>query len=101
MWQCRAFVFAASQVNPIQVCASCAGCLGQHNMNPTSCSQVSGFNTSGGSIAINAPRQPSIRQAITAIVRTEGLRALWKGNGATIIHRYGHVRSSSYVHALA
>ena len=70
-------------------------------MNPRSWSQVSGFNTSGTSIAISSPRQPSIRQAITAIVRTEGLRALWKGNGATIIHRYGHICRSSYMHAPA
>jgi solute carrier family 25 (mitochondrial phosphate transporter), member 23/24/25/41 len=30
---------------------------------------------------------PSLRQAFSAIVRSEGLAALWKGNGATIVHR--------------
>lgn len=30
---------------------------------------------------------PSLRQAFSAIVRNEGLAALWKGNGATIVHR--------------
>lgn len=51
--------------------------------------QVSGFTPGGAaaSASLNAPRQPSLRQAFAGIVQSEGVRALWKGNGATVIHR--------------
>lgn len=51
--------------------------------------QVSGFTTAEtpASVSLHVPRQPSLRQAISGIVQAEGVRALWKGNGATVIHR--------------
>lgn len=50
--------------------------------------QVSGFTPgAAASASLNAPRQPSLRQAFAGIVQSEGVRALWKGNGATVIHR--------------
>lgn len=51
--------------------------------------QVSGFTPAGATSSplFNAPRQPSLRQAMASIVQAEGIKALWKGNGATVIHR--------------
>lgn len=44
----------------------------------------------------------SLGQAFKQIIRQEGLRALWKGNGVTIVHRlpYSAVNFWSYEHCL-
>jgi solute carrier family 25 phosphate transporter 23/24/25/41 len=48
--------------------------------------QVNGLQPSAGGGGL-----PSLRLGVAAalrhVVRTEGLRALWRGNGVTIIHR--------------
>lgn len=44
--------------------------------------QVQGLSAGGG-----VQQQFSTRQALAHVVRSEGLCALWKGNGVTIIHR--------------
>lgn len=49
--------------------------------------QVQGFAASGAGTPAGAMQPPSLRQAFSAIVRNEGIAALWKGNGATIVHR--------------
>ena len=49
--------------------------------------QVQGFAASGAGGPSGPVQPPSLRQAFSAIVRSEGLAALWKGNGATIVHR--------------
>lgn len=35
------------------------------------------------------PRPPSVLRALESVVRTEGVAALWRGNLATIMHRWG------------
>lgn len=49
--------------------------------------QVQGFAASGAGRATASAEPPSLRQAFSTIVRSEGMAALWKGNGATIVHR--------------
>lgn len=46
------------------------------------------------------PSRLSVSGALQHIVRTEGLNALWKGNGVTIIHRlpYSAVNFWTYEH---
>lgn len=47
--------------------------------------QVQGLPT--GMNAIGKPSRLRVSEALRYIVREEGVRALWKGNGVTIIHR--------------
>ena len=49
--------------------------------------QVQGFACSPAGAAGAVAQQPSLRQAFNHIIRSEGIAALWKGNGATIMHR--------------
>lgn len=71
-------------------CKTTAGGITTHAPNLTASlplpTQVHGFAAGPGAAAQDA-RPPSMRQAFGAIVRSEGIGALWKGNGATIVHR--------------
>lgn len=52
-------------------------------------SQVQGLQTAAAGAPAGAARMSQIpmREAFMQIVRREGVKALWKGNGATMLHR--------------
>jgi solute carrier family 25 phosphate transporter 23/24/25/41 len=49
--------------------------------------QVQGLAASGALQGAAMPSKLSLHQAFSQIIRQEGLKALWKGNGVTIVHR--------------
>lgn len=56
--------------------------------------QVNAFST----VTKISNRPPDLAQALTHVVRQEGLRSLWKGNTATILHRlpYSAINFTTY-----
>eukprot|EP00884_Botryococcus_braunii_P010651 jgi/Botrbrau1/19588/Bobra.0035s0070.2 len=63
--------------------------------------QVQGLASAQTALGSKAVSQKlSVNQAFSQIIRQEGLRALWKGNGVTIVHRlpYSAVNFWSYEH---
>jgi solute carrier family 25 (mitochondrial phosphate transporter), member 23/24/25/41 len=58
----------------------------ESRVQPLDTPQVQGLQQQSGSGSA-AFKNVGMRQAFLHVIRSEGVRALWKGNGVTIIHR--------------
>lgn len=64
--------------------------------------QVQGAHATGrvGGSSMASVRSMSVGETIRTIVRREGLGALWKGNGVTLVHRLPYSASNFYIYEM-